>query len=131
MDVFAYESPHNDPTLSLDKKLAVDDGMLFVAVSADTVVGTVMAGYDGHRGWIYSLAVSADHRGHGIGTDLLMHAEKHLTAMGCMKVNLQIHGDNPGVQAFYISLGYETEPTISMGKRIPVNIPAGKPPSTS
>ena len=60
--VFGYETAHNRPSLAIDKKIAVNDDLFFVAVDKDAVVGTVMAGYDGHRGWIYSVAVSPSRR---------------------------------------------------------------------
>ncbi len=61
--VFGYDTAHNAPDLAIDKKLAVDDGLFFVALDDGAVIGTVMAGYDGHRGWIYSLAVHPERRG--------------------------------------------------------------------
>ncbi|WP_320392295.1 GNAT family N-acetyltransferase [Pseudomonas sp. P9_31] len=84
--------------------------------------GTVLAGYDGHRGWLYSVAVHPSHRRKGIGVKLVRHAEGALTARGCMKINLQIVSANEGVKTFYESLGYSTEPRISMGKKIESNI---------
>src|SRR5215472_8033512 len=57
--VFNYDAPHNKPTVSIDKKLQANDGLFFVALDGTSVVGTIMAGYDGHRGWIYSVAVAA------------------------------------------------------------------------
>ena len=121
--VFGYETAHNSPDLVIDKKIAVDDGLFFVAISGVEVVGTIMAGYDGHRGWIYSVAVHPAHRKQGIGSKLVAHAERALTDKGCMKVNLQIMEGNEGVAAFYSSLGYSAEKRVSMGKRIPENIP--------
>lgn len=121
--VFGYEARHNDPNLVIDRKLKVDDGLFFVAVAGEEVVGTVMAGYDGHRGWIYSLAVAPAHRRKGIGTRLTTHAERALIDRGCVKINLQIIEGNEGVVRFYQALGYTVEPRISMGKRIPENIP--------
>lgn len=120
-DVFGYEDAHNEPGLVIDKKLAVADGLFFVATSGATVLGTVMAGYDGHRGWIYSLAVAPAYRHAGIGTGLLKHAEDELAARGCVKINLQIIEGNKDVQAFYLSNGYRTEERISMGKRLMEN----------
>ena len=116
--VFGYESAHNEPSLVIDKKLAADDGLFFVAIIENQVIGTIMAGYDGHRGWIYSVAVHPEHRKQGIGSQLVAHAERALTERGCMKINLQILAGNESVAAFYTSLGYAVEQRVSMGKRI-------------
>jgi ribosomal protein S18 acetylase RimI-like enzyme len=88
--VFGHEAAHNRPDLVIDKKLAVDDQLFFVALAEQTVVGTIMAGYDGHRGWIYSVAVSPSHRRRGIGSRLVAYAEQALTGLACVKINLQI-----------------------------------------
>ncbi|MEM1221179.1 MAG: GNAT family acetyltransferase [Verrucomicrobiota bacterium] len=122
-DVFGYETAHNEPRLVLQKKEAVDDGLFFVSLSrTGKVTGTVMCGYDGHRGWIYSLAVSPKLQRSGIGSALMNHAEKTLEELGCMKINLQIVENNKKVQAFYETLGFSTEKRISMGKHILSNI---------
>jgi len=121
--VFGYEARHNKPSLAIDKKRENDD-LFFVAVDGTVVVGTVMCGYDGHRGWIYSLAVVPSHRRQGIGSRLMSHAEQALGRRGCMKINLQILEANENVPAFYSSLGYSIEKRISMGKLLPENIPA-------
>ena len=121
--VFGYEAMHNKPNLVIDKKVEVDDHLFFVALDGDAVVGTVMVGYDGHRGWIYSLAVSPSHRRQGIGSRLVAHAERALARRGCMKINLQIMEGNEGVAAFYAFLGYSVEKRVSMGKILPENIP--------
>jgi ribosomal protein S18 acetylase RimI-like enzyme len=83
------------------------------------VIGSVMAGYDGHRGWLYRVAVAHAHRHRGIGAALIHEAEKRLWALGCVKINLQVVGTNAGVTAFYQSLGYAVEDRISMGKVAP------------
>lgn len=121
--VFGYDSPRNDPALSLDKKLAVDT-MIFVALADDgiTVVGAAMAGYDGHRGWLYSVAVDPGARLRGVGTALVRRAEAALTALGCMKINLQLLATNQATVAFYEKLGYAVEPRVSMGKAIEANV---------
>jgi len=121
-DVFGYEAAHNAPDLVIDKKIEFGDGLFFVAVSNRNVVGTVLAGYDGHRGWIYSMAVSPTYRNKGLGSALLRYAEEKLAENGCMKVNLQIIEENREVESFYISNGYKTEKRISMGKRLKQNI---------
>ncbi len=123
--VFGYPTAHNEPGLSIDKKLAVHDGLFFVAVDTDGVAcGTVMGGYDGHRGWIYSLAVLPDRQGSGVGRSLMDRVEQALIARGCLKINLQITDGNEAVQAFYERLGYTKEVRVSMGKRIPQNVPS-------
>jgi ribosomal protein S18 acetylase RimI-like enzyme len=121
--VFEYDTARNSPGLAIDKKIAVDDGLFFVALSQKEVIGTVMAGYDGHRGWIYSLAVSPDFREHGIGAALLKHAEDKLAGLGCVKINLQVLEGNESAVRFYQANGYAVENRISMGKEIPGNIP--------
>ncbi len=119
---FGYGAPHNAPGLVIDNKLAVADDLFFVAVTGGTVVGTIMAGYDGHRGWIYSMAVHPDHRKGTIGTQLLSFVEARLASLGCMKINLQIMEGNEQVRAFYEANGYSVEERVSMGKRLPENI---------
>ena len=121
-DVLGYQSGHNAPALVIDKKLAVRDGLFFVALEADAVIGSVLAGYDGHRGWLYSVAVHPAYQHKGIGSALVRHAEQALTARGCMQINLQIVDGNEAVTAFYAALGYEVEKRVSMGRRVAANI---------
>ena len=125
--IFEYDAPHNAPKLVINKKLAVEDGLFFVAVRRDVVVGAVMAGYDGHRGWIYSLAVHPNHRKQGIGSALLKFAERRLSSRRCMKINLQIMEGNEDVQQFYKTNGYVVEKRVSMGKRLIENIGIAEP----
>lgn len=91
-------------------------GCFFSRFDGIVIVGTFLAGYDGHRGWLYSIAVSLDRQRCGIGTTLVRHAEQVLAERGCPKLNLQVRADNAAVVAFYESLGYQTEERISMGK---------------
>lgn len=121
-DTFGYDSPRNDPEFVVDQKIAMLDGLFFVAAHKEGVVGTVMAGYDGHRGWIYALAVHPGHRKRGIASLLLSHAEKRLASLGCVKINLQILKGNADVQRFYRANGYALEDRISMGKQIDENL---------
>ena len=115
-NVFGYETAHNEPNLAISKKIATKDGLFFVAVENTEVVGTIMAGYDGHRGWLYSVAVDPNKRLSGLGSSLVQHAEKALTDLGCMKVKLQLLSTNEATAAFWKSLGYSVEPNISLGK---------------
>ena len=116
--VFPGATGHNDPKASIDRKVAADDGLFFVAADGDSIIGTVLAGYDGHRGWLYSVAVAPDRRRDGIGSQLIRHAEQALAQLGCPKLNIQVRADNAAVVAFYESLGFQTEERISMGKLI-------------
>ena len=77
-----------------------------------------MAGFDGHRGWVYYLAVDPAYRRNGIGTALMKKAEGLLAQMSCSKINIQIREDNSDLQAFYEKLGYTVEERISMGKKL-------------
>ena len=115
--VFTIDAPHNDPLTSIERKLKQNDNLLFIAESDDKkIAGIVMAGYDGHRGWIYSLGVLPEYREEGIGTMLLKHAENELKKLNCPKINLQILSSNKEVTGFYQKNGYRIEERISMGK---------------
>ncbi len=120
--VFDYKTAHNTPTLAIDKKLEVEDDLFFIALLEGEIVGTIVAGYDGRRGWLYSVVVHPSYQHKGIGSALVCHAEQALTKIGCMKINLQIMSGNESVVGFYESLGYAVEKRVSMGKRIPENI---------
>ena len=120
--VFNYQDARNRPESIIDSKLAVRDNLFFVALNREEVVGTILAGYDGHRGWIYSLAVVPEMRKRSIGSGLLHHAEKALKELGCAKINLQILQSNEAVREFYLKNGYRVEERISMGKEIKENI---------
>lgn len=122
-NVLGEAAGHNDAGLTIDKKIEIDDGLFFVALRDGIVVGTTLAGYDGHRGWLYSVAVHPKYRKLGIGSALVRHAEDELARRGCMKVNLQVVSGNGSVAAFYEALGFGIEPRISMGKQIHANIP--------
>lgn len=116
--VFPDDPPHNAPPKVFDAKLAVGDDMLLVAVEGDAVVGTTMAGYDGHRGWLHKVAVLPEYRRRGLATDLVRHAIRSLRSAGCTKVNLQIRATNADVRAFYEGLGFELEERLSMARHI-------------
>jgi ribosomal protein S18 acetylase RimI-like enzyme len=117
-EVFPNDPPWNRASVAIPEKLAVQPDLFLVAEDAAHVVGAAMAGYDGHRGWLYTLAVSPDFQRRGIGSALLAEAECRLVAVGCGKINLQIRTGNDAVAAFYRRHGYDVEQRISMGKRI-------------
>jgi ribosomal protein S18 acetylase RimI-like enzyme len=111
---FPNDPPRNEPTRMIDAKLAVDD-LIFVAVEGEQIIAAAIAGYDGHRGWLYSVAVNETLRRKRVGSALVRHAVDVLRGLGCVKVNLQVRSTNATVVAFYESLGFEVEDRISMG----------------
>jgi ribosomal protein S18 acetylase RimI-like enzyme len=116
-EAFPDDPPRNRAAQSVPAKLTEQPDLLFVAVDGEAVIGSIMAGYDGHRGWLYAVAVSKARQGEGIGRALVAHAEQALRAKSCIKVNLQVREGNPAA-GFYEKLGYEVEPRTSMGKSI-------------
>lgn len=114
------DKPHREPRRSIANKVAMHDGLFFVAVRERKIVGTVMAGYDGHRGWVYSLAVTHALRRRGVASALLRHAETALTERGCLKLNLQVLTQSREALAFYNAHGYAADDVVSLGKRLPL-----------
>ena len=108
----------NNPHLDIQRKLTVQPELFMVAEDGHDVIGTVMAGYDGHRGWIYYLASDPARRGEGIGRDLVAAAEEALLELGCPKVQLMVRPGNEDVLGFYDALGYERFDTTTTGKRL-------------
>ena len=110
--------PWNDPRKDIARKLRVNPEWFLVAEHEGRVVGTVMAGYEGHRGWINYLAVEPARRRGGLGRRLMTEAEERLRAAGCAKINLQVRRTNPDVIAFYQRLGFAVDDVVSLGKRL-------------
>ena len=117
--VFPDAPARNDPLLDVRRKLTVQPELFLVAVVDFHVVGTCMAGFDGHRGWVHLVAVAPQHRRRGVGAALMKRAEALLTRIGCPKLNLQIRATTPEAVGFYESLGFALEERISMGKVLP------------
>lgn len=110
---------YNAPEMIIANKLAVDD-LLYVIDDGEALIGSCMIGYDGHRGWLYSIAVAPERQGEGLGRQLVEFAVARLRELGCVKVNLQIRAGNDAVADFYQELGFELEERISMGMRLDV-----------
>ena len=117
-EVFPNDPPHNVSTDMIDVKLRVQPELFLVAFFDGALVGTVMAGFDGVRGWLHRLAVRSSARRRGVGTSLVRAAESALLALGCPKVNLQIRASNAAVIAFYRSVGYSIEDNVSLGRKL-------------
>ena len=110
--------PWNDPGRDIARKQAVQSDLFLVAHVGEGLVGTAMAGYDGHRGWVYYLAVDPSARQRGIGALLMQRAEQGLRRLGCPKINVQIRRSNLGAARFYDSIGFVEDDVVSMGKRL-------------
>jgi ribosomal protein S18 acetylase RimI-like enzyme len=110
--------PWNDPRKDIARKLAVQPELFLVGVLENTIVASVMAGYDGHRGWVNYLAVAPAWRGRGYGRLLMQHVEAALERRGCPKVSLLVRGSNRDAMAFYQRLGYTEDESVSFGKRL-------------
>jgi ribosomal protein S18 acetylase RimI-like enzyme len=118
-ECFPCDPPRNRAETAIPAKLAQGDGLFFVAEGAgDAVQGTAMAGYDGHRGWLYAIAVDPGVRRRGIARALVEHACAELAARGCGKVNLQVRDGNEAATRFYEELGFAREPRISFGRAL-------------
>jgi len=110
--------PWNNPLLDIERKQQLGDSLFLVGELDNQLMASVMGGYDGHRGWMYYLAVSPKHRRCGYARELISHLEQKLIALGCPKLNLQIRTDNIAVQEFYHEIGFTEDATVSMGKRL-------------
>jgi ribosomal protein S18 acetylase RimI-like enzyme len=110
--------PWNDPYRDIARKIRVDPDGLLVLEEGRQLIGAVMVGYDGHRGWINYLAVHPDHRRQGLGRVLVAAAEQRLAELGCPKVNLQVRASNDEAVAFYRRIGYGVDDVVSMGRRL-------------
>jgi ribosomal protein S18 acetylase RimI-like enzyme len=110
--------PQNDPHKDIEMKSRVQAELFFVGVIGNRIVATLMAGYDGHRGWIYYLAVDPDYQRRGMGRRMMEWAEAALKKRGCPKINLQVRTSNPAVISFYEHLGYSNDDVIGLGKRL-------------
>lgn len=117
-DACGLTRPWNDPNKDIDRKLSDPLGGFFVMVLEDRVIGSVMAGYDGHRGAIYYLSVDPEHQSAGFGRKLMDHCESFLIDLGCPKINLFVRHGNEVVKKFYQDLGYSEETAVPFGKRL-------------
>jgi ribosomal protein S18 acetylase RimI-like enzyme len=115
--------PWNDPRKDIARKLQAQPEGFLVAVDGAETIGCVMAGYDGHRGWVNYLAVAPGSRRAGVGRALMAEAERLLRELGCPKVNLQIRAANGAAVSFYEALGYAPDDVISLGRRLEHDAP--------
>lgn len=110
--------PQNDPLEDIQKKLDFQPELFFIALLDGQLIGSIMVGYEGHRGWIHYLAVLPAFQRRGYGKKLVDKAIDELRKLGCLKVNLQVRRSNASVVGFYKHLGFEEEERTSMGMRL-------------
>ncbi len=110
--------PWNDPRADIRRKVADSAELFFVGQRGARLVASCMAGYDGHRGWIYYLAVEAAERRRGCARQMIDHVEERLAALGCPKLELMVRNTNVDVSDFYRAIGYVEEPVVVLSKRL-------------
>jgi ribosomal protein S18 acetylase RimI-like enzyme len=110
--------PWNDPRADLDRALAGESSTVLAVLSEGRLLGTAMVGHDGHRGWVYYLAVAPAARGSGLGRELMAAAEEWVAARGIPKLMLMVRSSNTAVLGFYEQLGYVVEDTAVLGRRL-------------
>ena len=108
----------NDPSKDIRRKVQLDPEGLLLGWHDNSLIASVMAGYEGHRGWINYLAVDPEFRRKGLGKTMMKAAETYLEQFECPKINLQIRAKNHQVIEFYKSIGFLQEDVINMGKRL-------------
>jgi len=111
-------APQNDPVEDIQKKHDFQPGLFFVALLDEKVIGSVMVGYEGHRGWLNYLAVLPDYQKRGYGRKLVEQAIHELKKLGCLKVNLQIRRSNISAVEFYKRLEFTEDDVVSLGKKL-------------
>ena len=110
--------PWNDPFKDINRKLSIKDNLFIIVEINRDLIASAMAGYDGHRGYIYYLAVLPEYQNKGIGSSLLSIVEKKLLQLGCPKINLFVRNTNIRVKAFYRINNYEIQDSQIYGKRL-------------
>lgn len=110
--------PWNNPQRDITRKLEVQRELFLVGDIDGRIVASVMAGYDGHRGWINYLAVHPDFQRRRIASELMEAAQTLLLEPGCPKISLQVRLSNESAVGFYKSIGYVQDEVVSFGKRI-------------
>jgi ribosomal protein S18 acetylase RimI-like enzyme len=110
--------PWNDPHKDIARKQAVQPELFLIGELAGEIIATAMAGYDGHRGSVYYLAVSPVHQRRGHARAMMEEVERRLERMGCPKLNLMVRRDNSVAIGFYECIGYDEQSVTTLGKRL-------------
>lgn len=110
--------PWNDPYKDIARKLQVQPELFVVGERDGQIIASVMAGYEGHRGWVNYLAVCPSQRKQGLARQLMTYIETQMLALGCPKLSLLVRDSNTQALAFYERLGYRVDASVSLGKRL-------------
>lgn len=116
--------PANDPSKDIQRKLRVRPELFLIGLIDGRPVASVMAGYEGHRGWLNYVAVDPGYRRRGLARLIVREAEQRLRDLGCPKINLQVRTSNESAIAFWKGAGYSVDDVVSMGKRLEVDNPS-------
>jgi ribosomal protein S18 acetylase RimI-like enzyme len=108
--------PWNDPATDIALARRGSNATVLIGRGDGLIVATVLVGHDGHRGWVYYLAVDPDHRRKGYGRVMMHAAENWLRETGIEKLQLMVRADNTQVHAFYQSLGYFPQERVTFAK---------------
>ena len=117
-EVCGLTRPWNDPRKDIARKLTAQPELFLVGIEGDQLIATAMVGFDGHRGWVYYLAVDPVFQRLSYGKQLMHEAEQLLIARGCPKINLLVRSSNQQVLKFYAELGYTPDDVVSLGRRL-------------
>jgi ribosomal protein S18 acetylase RimI-like enzyme len=110
--------PWNDPRADLARALAAADATVLSGIQDDVLVATAMVGHDGHRGWVYYLAVREDARRCGHGAAIMRACETWLARRGVPKLNVMVRADNAATRGFYGALGYGADDVVVLSRRL-------------
>lgn len=110
--------PWNNPKEDIRRKLTDSPEMFIVGEQDSQLIATCMFGYDGHRGWVYYLAVKPDRQRNKVATQMMAYVEEKLKSLGCPKINLMVRQTNLDVRSFYYKIGYSDDSVATLSKRL-------------
>jgi ribosomal protein S18 acetylase RimI-like enzyme len=110
--------PWNNPAADFDLALTNPSSTVLGGFAGSALVASLMVGFDGHRGWVYYVAVDEAHRGRGFGKRMMHSAEAWLREKGAPKLQFMVREGNDAALDFYAKLGFERQPVITLGRAI-------------
>lgn len=110
--------PWNDPRADIALALETPTSDVLILRDTDQIIASAMVGFDGHRGWVYYLAVAPSARGRGLGRQMMDACEHWLRVRGSPKIQFMVRDDNANALGFYARLGYECQAVVTLGRRL-------------